>query len=117
MPQRHGLLWSASQANALAGPPAAYLRALLAEGRIRERLERLVERPELARQREESLGLVESPVQRLKLGPEGVQPLQDRVELAVVEALPLGHGSILRSGGCPPARPAYDPRPRGPPRA
>ena len=77
---------------------AAHLWALLSKGRIRERLERLVQRAQLVGEREEAFRVVKPAVQRLQLVPQRVQALEDRVELPVVEDLSFGHASIVRRG-------------------
>src|SRR5207253_10457463 len=101
------------------------LRPLLPEGGIRERLERLVQVPEFARDPQQVLLLVELAVERPELVADPVEPLEQRVELAVVEALALHRGDLSprarrccgRSGCRGPAARA-DARPRrGPPRA
>jgi hypothetical protein len=67
------------------------LRALLAEGCVRERLERLVQRRELVRDPDEALSGLEAPVERVDLVAQTVESFEDGVELTVVEVLPLRH--------------------------
>jgi hypothetical protein len=67
------------------------LRALLAEGGVRERLERLVQRCELVRDPDEALSGLEAPVERVDLVAKAVEALENGVELTVVEILPLRH--------------------------
>src|SRR5438552_2278473 len=66
---------------------AADLRGLLAEGGIRERLQRLVQRRELPGEAEEVLVVVEALVRLRELVPDPVEPLEDQVEAPVGEAL------------------------------
>src|SRR5689334_7009528 len=83
-------------------PSATHLWALLAEGGVRDRLQRLVQAPQLVRDSSEALGVVEPPVVHVDLLDQLVQALQHGVELAVVEWLPLGHArdstSCYRAG-------------------
>lgn len=73
-------------------------RPLLAEGRVGECLERLVQVGELVRDAEQMLVRVESPVERVHLVAEPVEALEDCVELTVVQVLALrGHRLILAS--------------------
>src|SRR5207248_1565863 len=74
-----------------AGAAAAHLRALLAERGIRDRLQRLVQAPQLVRQAGEALGMVEAPVEHVDLVDQLVQALEHRVELTVIEGIALGH--------------------------
>jgi hypothetical protein len=41
--------------------------------------------------------VVEPPVHRVELVRKPVEPVEQRIELAVVQVLALGHGSILRT--------------------
>jgi len=59
-------------------------------------LEGLVQVDELVRDPGEPVLVVEAPVQRVDLVAEPVEPLEDGVELPVVERLPVGsHTPIL----------------------
>src|SRR6185312_15537201 len=58
----------------LGGVPAAYLRRLLAECRVRQRLQRLVQRRQLAGDAEEVLVVVETLVRLLQLVRDAVEP-------------------------------------------
>ena len=71
---------------ALAGAAAAHLRRLLPERRVRERLQRLVQRRELARQPEEVLVVVGAAVELRELVADPVEPLEQDVEAAVGES-------------------------------
>jgi hypothetical protein len=71
----------------LAGPPAADLRALLAERGVREGLERVVQHGELAHDRGEVLARVESPVDGAELRVQLVEPLEQGVELAISDVV------------------------------
>jgi len=75
---------------------AANLRALLPQRGIGEGLEGLVQVDELVRDPREPLLVVEPPVQRVDLVAEPVEPLENGVELPVVEMLAVGrHTPIL----------------------
>jgi hypothetical protein len=66
----------------------------VAEGRVGERLERLVQRPQLVRDAQEPVRVVEPAVENVKLGGDAIETLEHRVELAIVEGLPgLRHTS------------------------
>ena len=81
----------------LASSSAANLRPLLAEGGVRERLQRLVQRAQLVRRARGSPRCGRGAVQLLQLGARAVEPLEHRVELPVVERLPVSHAAIVRS--------------------
>src|SRR5215218_4862932 len=86
---------TSSAAKALgAGPSAPHRRRLLAEGGVGERLQRFVERGELAGDAEELLARVHPARERVHLVAQPIEPLQERVELAVGYFLPL-HAFIL----------------------
>jgi hypothetical protein len=72
-------------------PSAAHLRALLPQCGIRDRLQRLVQGPELMRDTGEALGVIEPPVEHVDLVDELVEALEHSVELAVFEGLAFGH--------------------------
>src|SRR2546426_3862158 len=78
-----------------AGAPPPHLRRLLPERRVRERLQRIVERRELARQLEEVLVVVGAAVQLRELVADPVEALQQHVEAAIREALGF-HAAHLR---------------------
>ena len=65
----------------------------MSERRVGERLERLVQVRQLVRDPDEGLGGIGPPVQGVDFGVQPVEPLEDRVELAVVEVLSMLHGS------------------------
>jgi hypothetical protein len=75
----------------LGGAASPHLRPLLAKGGVRERLQRLVERGELVRDADEPFRRLEASVQRMDLVAEPVEPLEDGVELAVVQVLAFSH--------------------------
>src|SRR5579885_3411507 len=124
-PKRPGPGGAAGVSAASAGlrrAAAADLRRLLAERGVGERLERLVEGGELAREAQEVLVVLEPLVRLRELVRNPVEPLQDQVEAAVREI--VLHALIVvrraagasarrrRRGPAPPApRPAC-PRPR-----
>src|SRR5205823_2699425 len=83
-----------------AGAAAAHLRRLLPERRVGERLQRLVQRRELACQLQEVLVVVDPPVELRELVADPVEPLEEDVEAPVGE-IGLLHGVIL---GTPAAR-------------
>src|SRR5579884_3822655 len=107
-------------------PAAADLRRLLAERGVGERLERLVEGGELAREAQEVLIVLEPLVRLRELVRDPVEPLQDQVEatvreivlhaLIVVRRAAGGTARRRRPGPAPPEpRPACPrPRPRAP---
>lgn len=66
---------------------AAHLRALLTEGRVGDRLQRLVEAPDLLGEAQRRLAGVEAAVDAAHLLRQAVEPLEDRVELTVAEDL------------------------------
>jgi hypothetical protein len=70
-----------------AGAAAANGRALVAERCVGDRLERLVQRPELTRDAEQLFLRVETTGQRVYLLAEAVEALEERVELAVADFL------------------------------
>src|SRR5919202_5139517 len=86
----------ATRAIASAGAAAPDLRPLVAEGGVRERLERLVQRRELACDPEQVLARVELAVQGPQLVGEAVEALEQGVELAVGELLALHAGDVTR---------------------
>ena len=63
----------------------------MAEGGVGERLQRLVERSELVRDADEALGGFEPSIERVNLVAEAIEPLEDGVELAIVQMLALRH--------------------------
>jgi hypothetical protein len=65
------------------------VRALGAERRVGERLQRLVQAAELPHDPLELVVRVEAPVEGVHLVAEAVEPLEDGVELAVVQRLAL----------------------------
>src|SRR5262249_17807480 len=77
-----------------ASPTATHRRPLLAECRIRERLQGLVQRRELVRDPQELLVRVETPRGRVHLVAETIEPLEQSVELPVAY-LALVHAFIL----------------------
>src|SRR5919202_138175 len=99
----------ATRAIASAGAAAPDLRALVAEGGVGQRLERLVQRRELAGDPAQVLARVELAVQRPQLVGEAVEALEQGVELAVGELLSLHAVDVTPRAG--PARRAYG-RPR-----
>jgi hypothetical protein len=64
---------------------AANLRALLPQGGIGERLEGLVQGPELVRDAKERLRVIGAPVELVHLVAQAVEAFEQRVELAVTE--------------------------------
>jgi hypothetical protein len=70
-----------------AGSAAADLGTLLAQRRIGERLQGVVQSRELVRDSKEAIAVVELAVQRVHLVAEAIEALEDRIELAVVERL------------------------------
>src|SRR5581483_2710333 len=78
---------------------APYGRRLLAECRVGERLQRLVQGCELACQLEEVLVVVETAVQLRELVTDAVEPLEQDVETAVGEILVL-HASHVKDRSC-----------------
>ena len=74
----------------LGGSAAANLRALLAERGVRERLKRLVQARELGADPQERVVLIQPAVEAVYFVAEPVEPLEQRVELPVVEMLPVG---------------------------
>src|SRR5262249_17994378 len=82
-------------AERLAGPAAPYGRRLLAECRVRERLQRFVQGRKLARDAQELLTRVEMAVQRVHLVAQPVEPLEQRIELPVGDVLAI-HGAQFR---------------------
>src|SRR5690348_2587906 len=83
---RTGRVWLAAGTlgRAAAAPDGG---RLLAEGGVRERLQRLVQRRELAGQADEVLVVVEPLVRLRELVPDPVEPLEDQVEAPVGEVL------------------------------
>jgi len=79
------------QEDCSAGPPAPHVRRLRAECRVGQRLQRLVERRELARQPEEVLVVVGALVQLRKLVADPVEPFEQDVEASFREV----HGRSL----------------------
>ena len=75
---------------ALGGPAAPHLRPLGAERRVGERLQRLVETAELGDDPLQLVVRVEPAVEGVHLVAEPVEPLENRVELSVVEVLAVG---------------------------
>jgi len=70
---------------------------VLAESRVSERLQRLVQTAQLVNQGREALAGVEAAVERPQLGVQPVEPLQQRVQLTVADLLALhGHDSTSR---------------------
>jgi hypothetical protein len=67
------------------------LRALRPERGVGQRLQGLVEGRKLARDPLELVVRVEAPVERVHLVAEAVEPLEDCIELPVVEVLTLSH--------------------------
>ena len=67
----------------LAGAAAADLWAGLAEGGVRQRLQRLVQRRELPRDAEQLIVAIKVAVERLDLGDQPVEALEDCLELPV----------------------------------
>ncbi len=65
------------------------MRALVAERRVGERLERVVQRRQLVRDPLEPIRGVEPPVESVHLVAEPVEALEDGVELPVIEVLAL----------------------------
>ena len=59
----------------------------MAQGCVREGLERLVQRRQLVRDPDQSLGRLEAPVERVHLVAEAIQSLEDRIQLPVIELL------------------------------
>ena len=80
-----------SGGGALAGA-AADARRRLAERGVGERVQRLVELPELARDEREALLLLGGAVQPLELRRDPVEPLEQRVQLAIGDVLRLHEG-------------------------
>jgi hypothetical protein len=68
----------------LGGAASTHLRALMPEGGVCERLERLVQRRELVRDAQETLGGIHPPIERVYLVAKAIEALEDGVELAVV---------------------------------
>ncbi len=83
----------AGRAATLGRAAAAHLRALLPQGRIRERLKRLVQRRELVRDPEEPLSRVHAAVECMHLVAEAVEALEHGIELPVFEVLTFSHES------------------------
>jgi hypothetical protein len=78
----------------LGGATPADLGALVPEGCVGEGLQRVVQVAELVRDPGERLRRVKPPVQGVDLVAEPVEPLEERVELTVVQMLSrLGHGN------------------------
>jgi len=74
---------------ALTGSAPTDLRALVAERRVGERLQRVVQRRELVRDPKKTFAVVETLVQSVQLGGQAVEPFKDRVQLAVVKIFRL----------------------------
>jgi hypothetical protein len=70
-------------------PAPLHLRSLVPERRVRERLQRVVQRGELTHDRRVALACIESAVQGAKLVTEAIKALEQRVELAVTKLLSL----------------------------
>jgi transposase InsO family protein len=79
------------------GAAAPDLRALPAQGGVRERLQRLVQAAQLVDQGGEVLARVQATVEPAHLVRQLVEPLEQRVELAVSDFLVV-HGLILGTG-------------------
>ncbi len=75
----------------LGGAAPADLRALGAERSVGEGLQRLVQARELAHDPLELVVRVQPAVERVDLVAEAVEPLEDGVQLAIVEVLALSH--------------------------
>ncbi len=84
---------------------AAHLRRLLAERRVGERLQRLVQRRELAGDAEEVLVVVEALVRLRELVGDPVEPLEDQVEAPVGEVVLHPLIVVLRAPGATARRP------------
>jgi len=82
----------------LAGSAAADLWAGLAQGGVRQGLQRLVQRCKLACDAEQLVLAVKVAVECLDLGDQPVEALQDCLELPVGEVSRLVHGSDSRGG-------------------
>jgi hypothetical protein len=85
----------------LARPAAAHLRGLSSERRVGERLQRLVQIGDLGRDAHERLLRVEATVQRVQLLADGVEALEQDVELPVVERSLAIHDPNLRQRARP----------------
>lgn len=72
-----------------------HLRPGLAEGGVREGLERVVHRLQLVRDPERAVGRVELAVDPVQLLGDPVEPGEDRVELAVFEGAPFVHAAMV----------------------
>lgn len=74
---------------------SADARGRLPECRVRERVQRLVELPELSREQHEPLLLRCRPVETIELVSDPIEAFEQRVQLPVSD-VPLFHASILR---------------------
>ena len=61
----------------------------MAERRVGERLQRVVQRRELVRDPKKTFAVVETLVQSVQFGGQAVEPFKDRVQLAVVKIFRL----------------------------
>src|SRR5262249_57553438 len=75
----------------LAGPAAPNGRRLLPERRVRQRLQRLVQRRELACNAQELLTRVEVSIERVHLVTQPVEAREQRVELTIADVFSF-HG-------------------------
>src|SRR5436305_9962004 len=81
----------------LARAAAPHGRSLLPERRVRERLQRLVQSRELTRDAQQVLARVEMAVERVHLGAETVEPLEQGVHLPVGDFFPFHLGQFRAS--------------------